>query len=74
MKHPTNPKHFQTKIRIGSITKDQINNSKVNYKYESKIKKREEKEKNAQPKIVPESFDRKPDMKSLQSLPLPLYL
>ena len=74
MKHPTNPKHFQTKIRIGSITKDQINNSKVNYKYESKIKKREEKEKNAQLKIALESFDCKPSMESLQSLPLTLSL
>ena len=39
-----------------------------------KIEKREEEEKNAQEKIELESFDRKPDMESLQSSPLPLSL
>jgi len=44
-------------------------------KHESKIEKRQEKEKKAQPKIMLESFDCKPDPVSLKSsLRLPFSL
>ena len=44
-------------------------------KYKSKVEKREEREKKAEPKITLESFDRKPNPVSLQSSPrLPFFV
>jgi len=54
MEHSINSKHLPKYESIKSQniqhnSKIQSNNSKVNYKHESKIEKREEKEKKAQP-------------------------
>ena len=57
-------------ISLRSILEIQIKITK----HESEIKKREEKEKKCSAKITLESFDRKPNMESLQPLPLCLSL
>ena len=73
-------KHQRNRHMIGKLTKFCIN-LRSNYKFkskitklQSKIEKREEKEKKCSAKIALESFDRKPDMESLQSSPIPLSL